>query len=181
MYRQTGVAMMDYIRDLRTLFSLGTISVTSGNWSHPWIWRVWRSLNSAMYKFQRLLIDLLHSPTIHRLLHFGSFLCRIKTKFKNLKWKFGNLEYFLGFGWPCIKFRENQHCSGDEISEAFQEGVTTYGRCASQCIGTPGCKSFNWDHNGSDSKCYLFSSGEVPIVKMGFRLGSRRWNWKFRE
>ena len=90
-------------------------------------------------------------------------------KFENLKTEIDNLEYFSGFGWPCINFRENQHYSGEEISKTFQEGVTTYGRCASLCIGTPGCKSFNWDHIGLNSKCYLFSSGGVPIVKLGFR------------
>ena len=29
---------------------------------------------------------------------------------------------------------------------------------------TPGCKSFDWFHNGSHSKCYLFSSDRVPVV-----------------
>ena len=57
------------------------------------------------------------------------------------------------------------------MTEVFQEGITTYGQCASHCIGTPGCKSFNWDHNGSDSKCSLLSSGWVP------NWNSQSFNW----
>ena len=74
---------------------------------------------------------------------------------------FGNLEYFSGFGWPCINFRPNIQCSGDDMNKEYQEDVTTYGRCASLCIGTPGCQSFNWNHDGLNSECYLFRSGGV--------------------
>ena len=161
MYRRTGVAMMDYIRDLRAVKITAALSRWNFRIGKSDRGTVRRSLNSAMCKFQHLLTDLRHLPTLHRLLHFGSFLYRITPKLKKSQIKIEWSRIFSGFGWPCINFRPKQHCSGDEITKEKHDGVTTYDRCASLCIGTPGCKSFNWDHNEISSKCYLLSSGWV--------------------
>ena len=75
-------------------------------------------------------------------------------------------------GSPCIDYRTDTHCSGALIlrttfspspngpSYTAYEAVGGYNRCASLCIGIPGCVSFNWVLNSSESGiCELYSSG----------------------
>ena len=71
------------------------------------------------------------------------------------------LEYFLGFGWPCINFRDDIECLGTSLS-VQSHSLLTYDDCAKECIGTPGCIMFNWEYKlsyGSVSQCILYSSG----------------------
>ena len=70
-------------------------------------------------------------------------------------------KYSLGFGWPCINFRDDFECFGTPISTETHL-LLTYDNCAKECIGTPGCISFNWEYKlsyGSVSQCVLYSSG----------------------